>query len=377
MSSAEKKIRKKKEVENEDYDILQLDNKIKKIIIDETKKVNQHKNRLNEINETLKTKNLLYRKKKELEKEKFTLEKKIIDLETNNMFAEYICVSSQIINEYTNLLSIPVNVSFFSKKGKKEDNNENNKKEDLLDKFLLIAKKYIPIKTYKKEVKKKLTCECGNNSVFTHTENIVTCDMCGIEKNIYTIQTNFKDIDRVNLSQKYKYNKKVHFRDTVNQYQGKQNKRIDQKIYIDCDEWFLKHNLLFINNSSYHEQHTKITKEHINMALSETGHANHYEDVNLLHNYFTGVACPNISHIENELFEDFDKVVEAYESLESCSRINFLNNQYILYQLLRHRNIRVKESDFEIIKTKSRRAEHDHYWSLICAKLEWRNFCTM
>ena len=58
-------------------------------------------------------------------------------------------------------------------------------------------------------------------------QNKIICNECSHVHCIQSIQTSFKDIDRVNLSQKYKYKKKVHFRDTVNQYQGKQNKKIE------------------------------------------------------------------------------------------------------------------------------------------------------
>lgn len=52
-----KKVRKKKELENETYDILQLDEKIKKLIQEETKKIDQYKKRIDEIQETLKVVN--------------------------------------------------------------------------------------------------------------------------------------------------------------------------------------------------------------------------------------------------------------------------------------------------------------------------------
>jgi hypothetical protein len=40
----------------------------------------------------------------------------------------------------------------------------------------------------------------------------------------------FTDLSRVNINQTYKYEKKCHFRDTVKQYQGLQNKFIPEKV---------------------------------------------------------------------------------------------------------------------------------------------------
>jgi hypothetical protein len=363
-----KKVRKKKEIECEKYDILQLDEKIKRKIQDESKKIDEYKERLDNVRDKLSVNKFLqYRKRKELEDEKRVLTEKIKNLETNNMFTEYICISQKIISEYMQLLTVPVNISFFGKK--KETSETEEKKENLLEKFLDVAKNYIPIRTYKKETKRKISCDCGNSTDFTHTENTITCEVCGIETNIYTIQTNFKDIDRVNLSQKYKYSKRVYFRDTVNRYEGKQNKKIDKKVYDDTENWFIRHNLL-VEGNSFHERHSKITKDHLYMALSETGHNLHYEDINLLHNQFTGIPCPDISYIRNELFDDFDKVMNVYETME-VDRVNSLNSQYILYQLLRRRKVKVNENDFGMLKTRDRLIEYDEIYSQICITLEW------
>lgn len=371
---SKKNIRRKKDVEVEQYDILQLDEKIRKMIQEESKQIEAYKKRLDEIEDILNKNSgiipLAYRLRKELENEQKELKNKIIDIENNNMLAEYVCISQKIISEYLQLIMVPVKVSFFSKS--KENTETDEKKGDLLDQFLEIAKKYVPIRAHKKESIRKISCTCGNNNSneFKQTEDFLICEDCGLEKMMYTIQTNFKDIDRVNMSQKYKYKRKVHFRDTVNQYQGKQNKKFSPKMYKDVDEWFEKHNLL-VDSEIFYEKHKNITKEHLSMALTETGHNKHYEDINLIFNYFTGIACPDISDVENDLFDDFDKVVDIYESLDGIDRTNFLNNQYILYQLLRRRKVKVKESDFDILKTRDRLIEHDSIFERICIHLEW------
>lgn len=362
-----KKVRQKKEQEEEKYDILQLDEKIKKFIIEETKKIHQYKERIKVIKNLLNNNCLQYRKIKELKEELDSLNKKISELETNNMLSEYICISQKIISEYMKILSVPVNISFFGKRNESETAT-TNQKDNLLSKFLEIAKKYIPIKTYKKETNKKVVCECGSNE-FSYSENTMTCENCGIENSLYTIQTNFKDIDRVNLSQKYKYSKKVYFRDTVNRYEGKQNKKINKKVYDDIENWFIKHNLLSEGDTEF-KKHSKITKDHIYMALSETGNNLHYEDINLLHNQFTGIPCPDISSVREDLFEDFDKIMSAYDSID-VDRVNSLNSQYILYQLLRRRKIKVNENDFGMLKTRDRLIEYDEIYVQLCLKLEW------
>lgn len=364
------KVRKKKDEVDENYDIIQLDRLIKDTIQAENtrQRLQEHRRRVESINRHLDTKNrrIEYRQKKSLQTEKSSLEQKIQDIEHHDRLAEYVCKSHRIIEEYRKMLEVPVSVSFIRKT---RDDSQDARKQQLLDEFLAIASEYIPIKNWKRERINTIGCECGNNTDFTYTENTITCEKCGIERNIYTIQTNFKDIDRVNLSQKYKYSKRVYFRDTINRYEGKQNRKIDRKVYDDLHDWFRKHNLL-VDSYDLHTQHQRISKEHLYMALSETGHNLHYEDINLLHYQFTGIPCPDISNVREALFEDFDRVMEVYDSL-NVDRINSLNSQYILYQLLRRRKVKINENDFGMLKTRDRLIEYDEIYQQICLKLEW------
>ena len=43
---------------------------------------------------------------------------------------------------------------------------------------------------------------------------------CGITKEIFCYTSSYKDTERANISSKYMYDRKVHFRDCINQYQG-------------------------------------------------------------------------------------------------------------------------------------------------------------
>ena len=368
---------------SEHFDILHFDEKIKKIINQESKKLDSYKLELQNCINILNKKcdnylNLSDKKKKELYLKIETLKQKIYEIENDIPMAEYIYSTTPIIEKYKKMILTPVKVSFFNS-GKNENLYDislsketfENEKYEILDEYYDIAKKYIQIKSYKKETPQKYICDCGNKYNYTETQNKIVCNECSNTHSIQSIQTSFKDIDRVNLSQKYKYKKKVHFRDTVNQYQGKQNKRIEQSIFKILEEQFLIHNLVNNEGKTYHEKYSNITKEHIYMFLFETNNSNYYEDINMIHTHFTGIPCPDISEIEHLLYEDFDKVVDAYESLEDIDRIHFLNGQYILYQLLRRRKVKVRESDFDILKTRERLVEHDMIYQKICMKLEW------
>ena len=371
-------------INNEYFDIFHIDEKIKKNIYDDNQRLNHYKTELNNLNNLIKynernnenedLQTLSDKKKKEICNKIKTLEQKIYDIENDISITEYICLSTPILDKFKKLIHIPMKVTFFNTSHEKNNTDNSileNKKHEILDEFYEIAKKYIPIKSYKKETSQKYICNCGNKTNYTEKQNKIICNECSHVHCVQSIQTSFKDIDRVNLSQKYKYKKKVHFRDTVNQYQGKQNKKIEPEIFKILENQFLIHNLINTESKNDYEKYSNITKEHIYMFLFETNNSNYYEDINMIHTHFTGIPCPDISHIEHLLYEDFDRVVDAYETLEDIDRIHFLNGQYILYQLLRRRKFKVKESDFDILKTRERLVEHDVIYQKICMKLEW------
>lgn len=366
-----------------EIDIIHIDEKIKKNILKDINKFEEYKKEFETLELLKINSEVLPEKKKEIYFKIDLLKQKLFEIENNIIMSEYICLSSPILTKYKKLINTPVRLSFFNGRNKfngqsvsdnlntqKNSKNEEKEKQDIIDEFLAIAKNYIPINTYKEETSQQYYCECGNFNNCIELQNKIICNECSSVHSIQSIQTSFKDIDRVNLSQKYKYKKKVHFRDTLNQYQGKQNKNVEH-IFPILEEQFLLHNLVNKDGKTNYEKYCSITKEHIYMFLFETNNSNFYEDINMIHTYFTGIPCPDISDIEHLLYEDFDKVVDAYESLGDIERIHFLNGQYILYQLLKRRKYKVKENDFDILKTRERLVEHDEIYQKICLKLEW------
>ena len=358
--------RKKKQDEQTKIDVISIDRQIKKQITEDSNNIPDTKLQIQNLTSQLQATNV-YQEKKQIQTKIAELELIIKNSEDNSRLAEYIYRTNDIVEEYQKLTSIPVAVNFFSTTS---GDPNRHRKQELLQAFTDIASEYIELTTYRSSKQDKVSCECGNTLSFTTSTNSIKCDVCGQLRTIYCVQTSYKDIDRVNLSQKYKYKRRVHFRDTVNQYQGKQNKRIDPKVYNDLEDEFKKHNLL-VDAPTFHEQHAKITKEILLLFLSETHHNNHYEDVQLIHHYFTGIPCPDLSHIEDELYQEFDLVVDAFSKLEGLERLNFLNGSFVLYQLLKRRKYKVSEYEFDFLKTRERRLDHDELFARICLVLEW------
>lgn len=210
---------------------------------------------------------------------------------------------------------------------------------------------------------------CENyNSHFCIHDNHYVCEKCGYVASTTHGNMSYRDIDRVNISSKYTYDRRTHFRDSINQFQGKQNATIDAKVYSDLIEHFLSHGLIPSNYNDLprEEAFRDVHKEHVLLFLKETGHTKHYEDVVLIFNQLTHKPAPDISHLENDLLRDFDMLAELYDKkYKTSSRKNFINTQYVLYQLLRRHKYPCRKEDFNILKTIDRKYYHD----MICQEL--------
>ena len=246
----------------------------------------------------------------------------------------------------------------------------------LIKKFIDIAQNYVNIdisdSTNSSEI---IQCEnCGNKKDFDIIEtNIYICLKCFSEQIIMKHVSSYNDIDRINISSKYMYDRKVHFRDCIKQYQGKQNSTIPDKIYKDIEHQFSKHHLL-IDSPIKEEKFQNITKNHILLFLKELGYSNHYENVHLIYYNFTGIKPDDISYLEEQLLDDFDALTDLYDKqFKNINRKNFINTQYVLYQLLQRHKHKCNKEEFIILKTIDRKFFHDEVCKTLFEQLGWNH----
>ena len=114
------------------------------------------------------------------------------------------------------------------------------------------------------------------------------------------------------------------------------------------------------------------------MFLKELKYTKHYENVNLIYFTLTNKRVDDISYLEEQLIEDFKELVSLYDELhgkdkeEELDRKNFMNVQYLLFQLLRRHNHPCKIEDFTILKTIDRKLFHDTICKNLFNKLGWK-----
>lgn len=302
-------------------------------------------------------------------------------LEQNkNLNEKYINLTKNLFEEFRKVLNTPIKTSFIKHEKKVENTEEIN---SLINKYLLVVNNFFSnndeilaiIKKFTKCNTQMTSCECGNSTDFQYKYNLYrVCENCGRESDyvICTVENStYNDLQQINLNQRYKYEKICHFRDTVNQFQAKQNKNIPDKVYNDLEDMIEKHDLLIKSGTTKREKYAKITKQHIRDFLHETNNNKYYEDIQLLWCKITDNSPPNITNLEKSLYEDFERLVDAFLSIPDTNRKNFLNSQYVLKQLLRRYDFVVKDTDINMLKTPSRLREHDEIYEKCCDILHW------
>lgn len=358
---------------SDSIDIINIDSKIRSIFKDEINRVEYYRERLNDLEDTIKTDGLKPRLRKTMLQAEKELKEYINNLENEIDYNFYIIKTVPLIEEYSKLLTIPIKLSFMGKPEKK-----NSKKEEIIKRYIEIASLYMDIDVDCDKPKSIVCKNCGNKKEFEIIEyNTYICMKCFAQQTIMKhISSSYNDIDRVNISSKYMYDRKVHFRDCIKQYQGKQNSTIQSKVYDKLQEQFALHHLLVGDASNTPKEilFSKITKNHILLFLKELGYSTHYENVHLIHYNFTGIKPDDISYLEEQLLDDFDVLTDLYDkNFKNINRKNFINTQYVLYQLLQRHKHKCQKEDFIILKTIDRKFFHDEVCKILFEQLGWNH----
>nr|QXT57802.1 putative replication factor and/or DNA binding/packaging [Rhinella marina erythrocytic-like virus] len=209
-------------------------------------------------------------------------------------------------------------------------------------------------------------CECQLD------DSAEFCDKCAAFQYFGKNKLTTRDFSRVNIVSKFVYSRITHFKDCMKQYQGRQNASIPDMVLNSLEKKFLAYKLLDETKVGP-ERYKKITKAHIITFLRELRYSKHYENTNLIYFKLRGEYFDSIKHLETKLLERFKQLVEVYDELKPhTNRKNFMNIQYILFQLLRSLNHPCSLEDFTFLKTTDRKRYHDDVCRKIFKQLEWK-----
>ncbi len=378
----------------EKLDILEIDRKIKETFQKEETNLESLKNKLKEL-ELSQDNGVPWKMETEIKSLVKSLKENISDIESRRKYDFYICETIMIIERYKELLTKPITVSFYSSSSGRNNETEVEKRK-LIKEYTEISKKYCSLNVVNKpkDLKQGIWCDCSGvkTDLFDMIEDtIFVCILCGKQQEQYGETISCKDVDRVNMSTKYSYDRKTHFRDCYNQYQAKQNCTIDDAVFNSIFRECVNHGIVTrdskqdslrsvpfmkMDKAIREEMCRKVTKNHIGMFLKELSISKHYENVNLIHYVVTGIKPDDISHLEDRLSNDFDLLLEVYDKKfkNKLTRSNFINTHYVLYQFLRRYNYPCKKEDFVMLKTAERQDFHDDITKACFQELNWNHY---
>lgn len=297
------------------------------------------------------------------------IDSQIEDLQNEYNINFYIHDTIEFIEQYKQLLKAPKKINFMGKVCE-PDNTEKN---DIIKKYIIASSKYTE-KVHENIFIESRCFNCGSILKFELLDdNMYICENCSVEQGLTTITSSFSDSERVNISSKYAYDRKTHFRECINQYHGKQNVNIPNKIYEDLDKKFEFHGLLNGTKDTPRKiRYSRITKKTILLFLKELGYSKHYENINLLFSVITDTPLDDISHLIEFILNDFDKLSELYDKkYADTNRKNFINTQYVLFQLLRKHGHNCDKEDFTNLKTVDRKFFHENMIKKLFQDLGW------
>lgn len=337
--------------------------------------------------------------KKDMMSQMKTLENNIEQIQDKSLLYFYLLKTQPIIEKYQQALHTPVVIDFMKCDDPSNDKN-HQLRESLIREYFYLIKKFFASFSFIHTIcdcdafdenlvmsnntllplSDHMHClKCGNKSSFETFDNQNVCGECGIVLDQFNQQgiISFKDSERVNMNSKYTYDRKTHFKDCLYQFQGKQNVSIHRKVYQDILDQLVSYSIIPSNYKDLPKEMAfeQVTKEHIFLFLKQTNHVKHYEDATLIFHELTGKPIPDISFLEEQLIQDFDMLVEQYDRKyrNTTDRKNFINTQYILYQLLNRHHYPCSKDDFNMLKTIDRRYYHDEICGALFEELGWNH----
>ena len=352
-------------------DILILDKKYKEQHIYNKNNLDIYKKQLIRLNK-ISLGNITENIKQKINNNIINLTNFIKNIENEINYNFYIMETSEIIDEYKKAINSPIVIDFMSSKKIKNINTNN-----IIEKYLNIYKKYNLDFDYIKTL--DTNCEICNSNNIKYEDNLKLCTNCGNQNTLLLQTSSYKDSERINIVPKYHYDRKAHFKDCINQYQGKQQVNIPDKIYeILLKQFNLNHILIGDKSDKLHYRCKNITKKQINLFLKELKLSKYYEDSIYIYNYLTGKEINNISNIEKQIMNDFEVLLIAYDNYnkeQNIDRKSFINSQYVLMQLLLKNKYKCNKEDFNILKTNDRQRFHDNICKELFKRLGWNFTC--
>lgn len=305
------------------------------------------------------------------------LDDRINDYSQNVSLNKYIKESKDILLEYNKVASNKSKgVVIFRKTKEVEEPQLIKYRLKVIEKYLNMAKNYIELEIIHKS-DNKVTCPGCNidltNIFIDEVSGLCVCPNCGYERESITHNSTYKDSQRFNNGNRNNYDDCENFRKALLRFQGKQVHKPPEKLYTHLDEYFMKLNKPIgqeILKMPLLPNGQKKGTSRIMMfeALNETNNSAYYDDINLILHLYWGWSLPDISHIEDQIMDDYLITQQVYNNIPNKDREASLNIQFRLFVHLKAVDYPCSKDDFKIQTSRDSLIFHNEMWKIMCEK---------
>lgn len=248
----------------------------------------------------------------------------------------------------------------------------------LIEDFLEVARKYIPIDVIRVSTSRGdvcIGCGCSLEQVAPSEEGCIRCPNpeCGTEHNqIITVKSS-KDNARININSNTDDESIDNFLRAFMRYQGLQLDGPSDSIYQKLDAYFSRlgrPNGETIRKLPLNKRGRRGDTDH-NMlwtALSKIGHPECYEHANLIGHKYWGWQLPDVMHLKESIIDKYNKTQKVFYQIppEERGRNSSLGTQYRLWRHLQLEGHECYMDEFKIAENTESLRTHHKLWKLMC-----------
>jgi hypothetical protein len=301
-----------------------------------------------------------------------SLKKQIIELETQQQLESSLknCmiidheinkIKSRIINIETDT---DVNNYFLNNSSRllKYFSDSHESKATILEDYMKTNKQ----KNYKGKILRNVVDDictiCNTEKSLDTTLSIMVCNTCAnIDEVIINCdKPNFKDVP--NDKSQYTYDRRHHFKELINQVQGKESTIIPDSVIEQVKKEIKKHRLLMID----------IHKFEMRNILKKIRLTKYYEHIaNILTKINPSAVIRFTKDEEDKLFYMFNCIQEPFIRFCPETRKNLINYNYIFYKFCQILKLNDSYKNyFTLLKSRTKLAQHDKIWKKIIIKIQ-------
>lgn len=205
-------------------------------------------------------------------------------------------------------------------------------------------------------------CNTCNADKLFHSDGYYVCPICGEFNQIYIENEMINIKDSSNNKQKYPYKRLNHLKEKLNQFQGKENFDIPDKVK----------QIIYNHLKAMNIDRSKITKNQIDKILHEHKLQSCYEHLTYIYCDITKNKSIEIDKItEDKLCLLFTQMQNSHDKHTPDSRLNSINYSFIINKLLIILGEHELAAQFPLLKNMEKLRNLDKIWEKICFDMGW------